>query len=71
MSRKDAGINPELIAVITGGKQQVDEVPTAAKLPGNAARLVAKRIKKVAPIYKPNKQLLKCIVHAMRLHICI
>ncbi|WP_025693221.1 tetratricopeptide repeat protein [Paenibacillus zanthoxyli] len=61
MSRKEKGINPKLIAVMTGAELPTDEAPTAEMLPGSAARMVAKRIKKVAPGYKSNKQRLRCM----------
>ncbi|MBA9087654.1 tetratricopeptide (TPR) repeat protein [Fontibacillus solani] len=60
MSRKEKGINPKLITVMTGVEPPLDETPTAEMLPGCAARMVAKRIKKVEPACKPNKQWLRC-----------
>ncbi|MFB6367218.1 SEC-C metal-binding domain-containing protein [Paenibacillus elgii] len=60
MSRKEKGINPKLIAAMTGMEPPLDETPTVAMLPGKAAAMIARRIKKVAPAYKPNKQRLRC-----------
>lgn len=50
MGRKERVINPKLIAVMTGVELPTDEAPTVAMLPGSAARMVVKRILKVAPL---------------------
>ncbi|MBD2872775.1 tetratricopeptide repeat protein [Paenibacillus arenilitoris] len=60
MSRKEKGINPSLIAVMTGVEPPLDETPTVATLPGQAAFMISKRIKKIAPAYRANKQRLRC-----------
>ncbi|MFB5763249.1 SEC-C metal-binding domain-containing protein [Paenibacillus medicaginis] len=61
MKRKEKGVHPDLIALVTGVRPPADEMPTVAMLPGKAACLVARRIKKIEPIYKPNKQRLRCL----------
>lgn len=45
MSRKEKGVNSELIALMTGAELLRDEAPTVAMLPGSAACIVARRIK--------------------------
>jgi tetratricopeptide (TPR) repeat protein len=60
MRSKEKGINPKLGAIMTGLKLPLDVTPTVAILPGQVASMIAKRIKKVAPAYRPNKQRLRC-----------
>lgn len=61
MGSKERGFHPDLVALLAGARPPTDEIPTVATLPGNAAKLVAGRMKKVMPGYKRNRQRLKCL----------
>lgn len=61
MRGKERAFHPDLIALLAGKKLSADEIPTVAMLPGETASLVARRVKKIEPIYKPNKQRLRCL----------
>lgn len=59
--QKEKGIHPALVALMTGEELPANTVPTAAMLPGSAARMVGRRVQKVEPRYTAHRQRLKCM----------
>jgi len=50
-----------LVELLIGEKPPVGEIPKVSMLPGTCASLVARQMNKIGPIYKPNKQWLRCL----------